>query len=102
MTQVVWLFGVEKSQISSQVLYCYISVRIRTNEKICFLNVIHGDIDPLVPVTGGHDTHQNVPDAELMIIEGMGHDLPKGAWDQIVKGIASLTDQAKTKIEKDA
>jgi pimeloyl-ACP methyl ester carboxylesterase len=64
--------------------------------------VIHGDIDPLVPVTGGHDTHQNVPDAELMIIEGMGHDLPKGAWDQIVKGIASLTDQAKTKIEKDA
>jgi len=50
-------------------------------------------------VTGGHDTHQNVPDAELMIIEGMGHDLPKGAWDQMVKGIASLTDQAKTKVE---
>jgi pimeloyl-ACP methyl ester carboxylesterase len=58
--------------------------------------VIHGDIDPLVPVTGGHDTHQNVPDAELMIIKGMGHDLPKGAWSQIVKGVASITDQTNT------
>jgi len=56
--------------------------------------VIHGDIDPLVPVTGAHDTHQNVPGAELMIIEGMGHDMPKGAWHQIVEGITSLTHQA--------
>ena len=56
--------------------------------------VIHGDIDPLVPVTGAHDTHQNVPGAKLMIIEGMGHDMPKGAWHQIVEGITSLTHQA--------
>ena len=56
--------------------------------------VIHGDIDPLVPVTGAQDTHQNVPGAELMIIEGMGHDMPKGAWHQIVEGITSLTHQA--------
>ena len=58
--------------------------------------VIHGDIDPLVPVTGAHDTHQNIPGAQLMIIEGMGHDMPKGAWSQVVKGIATLTHQAKT------
>ena len=31
-----------------------------------------------------------------MIIEGMGHDMPKGAWSQVVKGIATLTHQAKT------
>ncbi len=55
--------------------------------------VVHGDIDPLVPVTGGHDTHQNVPGAELLIIEGMGHDMPKGVWGQIVEGVALLTRQ---------
>ena len=58
--------------------------------------VIHGDVDPLVPITGAHDTHQNVPGAELMIIEGMGHDMPTGAWSQIVKGVALLTHQTNT------
>jgi pimeloyl-ACP methyl ester carboxylesterase len=62
--------------------------------------VIHGDIDPLVPVTGAHDTHQNVPGAELMIIEGMGHDMPKGAWHQIVEGITSLTHQANATVPR--
>lgn len=57
--------------------------------------VIHGDIDPLVPVTGGYDTHQNVPGAKLMIIEGMGHDMPEGAWSRVVEGIATLTHQAR-------
>jgi pimeloyl-ACP methyl ester carboxylesterase len=38
--------------------------------------VIHGDADPLVPITGGHDTAEAIPGAELLVIEGMGHDLP--------------------------
>ncbi len=58
--------------------------------------IIHGDADPLVPITGAHDTHQNIPGAVLMIIEGMGHDMPTGAWSQIVKGIALLTHQTNT------
>ena len=53
--------------------------------------VIHGTGDPLVPVTGGIDTHENIEGAELMLIEGMGHDLPRETWNQIVDGIASLT-----------
>ena len=53
--------------------------------------VIHGTDDPLVPVTGGIDTHENIEGAELMLIEGMGHDLPRETWNQIVGGIAALT-----------
>jgi pimeloyl-ACP methyl ester carboxylesterase len=53
--------------------------------------VIHGDIDPLVPVDGAHDTHASLPNAELLIIEGMGHDLPMGAWERIVGAIAART-----------
>ncbi len=56
--------------------------------------VIHGRDDPLIPLTGGLDTHQNIPNAGLLVIDGMGHDLPLGAWDQIVNEISVLTSGA--------
>jgi pimeloyl-ACP methyl ester carboxylesterase len=54
--------------------------------------VIHGKNDPLVPVEGGVDTADAVPGARLLVIEGMGHDLPRGAWPQIIDAIASVAD----------
>ena len=56
--------------------------------------VIHGDADPLVPVEGGIDTAKAIPGATLLIVEGMGHDLPMGAWDRIVDGIAAHVKNA--------
>jgi pimeloyl-ACP methyl ester carboxylesterase len=49
--------------------------------------VIHGDIDPLIPVEGGIDTAQAIPGAQLLIIEGMGHDLPPVIWPQVIEAI---------------
>lgn len=49
--------------------------------------VIHGDADPLVPVEGGIDTADSIPGAELMIIEGMGHDLPPAVAPQVIEAI---------------
>ena len=53
--------------------------------------VIHGKADPLVPVTGGQDTHEAITGSELLLIEGMGHDLPVGTWDEIVPSISAFT-----------
>ena len=54
--------------------------------------VIHGTDDPLVPVEGGKDTAKAIPGAQLMLIEGMGHDLPHGgAWPRIVEAITAHT-----------
>jgi len=54
--------------------------------------VIHGSDDPLLPVEDGKDTAEAVPGAELIIIEGMGHDLPHGgAWPQIIDAIVDHT-----------
>lgn len=39
--------------------------------------VIHGEDDPLVPLQGGIDTAEAIPGADLHILNGMGHDLPK-------------------------
>ncbi|CAN5278314.1 alpha/beta hydrolase [soil metagenome] len=37
--------------------------------------VIHGKEDPLIPVEHGIKTAQVIPNAELLLLEGMGHDV---------------------------
>jgi pimeloyl-ACP methyl ester carboxylesterase len=52
--------------------------------------VVHGESDPLVPVTGGRDTADAIPGAELMLIEGMGHDMPREVQPRIADAIHAL------------
>ncbi len=56
--------------------------------------VIHGQDDPLIPVEAGKDTARVIPGASLLIINGMGHDMPKGAWAEIVDAISKHAVQA--------
>lgn len=51
--------------------------------------VIHGDADPLVPVECGLDTHKSIPGAKLLLIPGMGHGLPPGAWLKMIDAVAA-------------
>ena len=46
--------------------------------------VIHGDKDKLVPPSGGRATARAIPGARLLFIRGMGHDIPRGAWPQLL------------------
>jgi len=50
--------------------------------------VIHGLDDPLVPVEAGRETAAIIPNAELEIIEGMGHNIPGPLVPRLVKLIA--------------
>jgi pimeloyl-ACP methyl ester carboxylesterase len=50
--------------------------------------VIHGTDDPLIPAEGGKDTAAHVEGAELMLVEGMGHDFPAPLIPMLVKSIA--------------
>ena len=45
--------------------------------------VIHGGADPLIGVSGGEATASAVPDAELVVFEEMGHDIPPALWPAI-------------------
>jgi pimeloyl-ACP methyl ester carboxylesterase len=57
--------------------------------------VIHGTQDPLMPVEGGKDTAKAIKGAHLILIEGMGHDIPHGgAWPRIVEEISAHTLRA--------
>ncbi|MGY2129052.1 alpha/beta fold hydrolase [Blastococcus sp. SYSU DS0617] len=51
--------------------------------------VIHGSDDALVNVAGGRATAAAVPGAELVIIDGMGHDLPRDLWPQLTERITT-------------
>jgi pimeloyl-ACP methyl ester carboxylesterase len=56
--------------------------------------VIHGRADRLVNPSGGRATAKAIPGARLLMIDGMGHDLPRGAWPQIVEAIAGNAARA--------
>jgi pimeloyl-ACP methyl ester carboxylesterase len=43
------------------------------------------------PVEAGKATAAAIPGASLVLIEGMGHDMPPGAWPRIVDAISDLT-----------
>jgi pimeloyl-ACP methyl ester carboxylesterase len=56
--------------------------------------VIHGDQDPLVNVSGGRATAQAIPGAELVVVRGMGHDMPRQLWPQITDAIVGTAHAA--------
>ncbi|HVS12995.1 MAG TPA: alpha/beta hydrolase [Thermoanaerobaculia bacterium] len=57
--------------------------------------VIHGEDDRLVPVAGGHDTARAIAGSRLVLIPGMGHDLPRPAWPRLVEEIAGHARRAE-------
>lgn len=57
--------------------------------------VIHGLADKMVHVSGGRATSAAVPGSELLLIDGMGHDLPQPLWTQMVEAIRRNADRAK-------
>ena len=57
--------------------------------------VIHGKADPLVPVEGGRDTAAAIPGAELVEIEGMGHDIPVPLYGAVIDAIARVAERAR-------
>lgn len=58
--------------------------------------VVHGADDPLIPVEGGRDTAAHIPGAELLVIDGMGHDLPRPIWPQLADAITANARKATT------
>jgi pimeloyl-ACP methyl ester carboxylesterase len=63
--------------------------------------VIHGAEDPLIQVSGGRATAAAIPGAELVVIEGMGHDLPSALFPDITDHIAALVRRAEVGVGSD-
>jgi pimeloyl-ACP methyl ester carboxylesterase len=56
--------------------------------------VLHGADDPLIHVSGAEATARAVPGARLVVVPGMGHDLPEPAWPTLVDAIVDNARRA--------
>lgn len=56
--------------------------------------VIHGRDDPLVDLACAEDVQKTIPGAEMLVIDGMGHDYPDGAVPQIADAVLDNAKRA--------
>lgn len=49
--------------------------------------IVHGAIDPLIPVAAAFDLMRRIPGARLEVVPGMGHDLPTALLPQLADSI---------------
>jgi len=56
--------------------------------------VVHGSADRMVRPSGGRATAKAIPGAQLMMIRGMGHDLPRAVWPRLTAAIAEHAARA--------
>jgi pimeloyl-ACP methyl ester carboxylesterase len=56
--------------------------------------VIHGLADRMVHVSGGRATAAAIPGAELLLVDGMGHDLPRPLFTTFADAIRRTADRA--------
>ncbi|MFI9722375.1 alpha/beta fold hydrolase [Streptomyces sp. NPDC052396] len=57
--------------------------------------VIHGAEDVMCDISGGRATAAAIPGAELVVIKGLGHNLPRELWPRISTLIAGLVRRAE-------
>jgi pimeloyl-ACP methyl ester carboxylesterase len=56
--------------------------------------VLHGDADPLLRPAAGRDTAAAIAGARLLILPGVGHDLPEAIWPRVAAEVRALADSA--------
>jgi pimeloyl-ACP methyl ester carboxylesterase len=56
--------------------------------------VVHGTHDKMVHVSGGRATSRAIPGSELLLVPGMGHDVPRDLYDTFVDAIRRVADRA--------
>jgi pimeloyl-ACP methyl ester carboxylesterase len=57
--------------------------------------VIHGELDPLIPVAAGRATAAAIEGSELLVLEDMAHDLPRPLWPRIANAIAEHVERVE-------
>lgn len=62
--------------------------------------VIHGFDDAMCEVSGGRATAAAIPQSKLVLIKGMGHNLPTGLWREIAEHIADIIRVGEARIRR--
>jgi pimeloyl-ACP methyl ester carboxylesterase len=57
--------------------------------------IIHGAEDPVFPLGHARAMEKEIPGARLLVLEGIGHELPRAVWDMVVPAILEQTSQPR-------
>ena len=57
--------------------------------------VLHGDRDPILRVSAARATAKAIDGARLVVLPGVGHDLPTALWPDVAREVRQLADQAR-------
>ena len=58
----------------------------------CPALVVHGSLDPCLPLPHGEAVHAAVPGSRLVVLEDAGHELPAALWDTFTEALLTHTD----------
>ena len=53
--------------------------------------VIHGADDPMFPPAHGEALAAAIPGSTLLLIDGLGHEFPPSAWDEVLPALVDVT-----------
>ena len=53
--------------------------------------VVHGSDDPMFPPAHGEALAAAIPGAELLVLDGLGHEFPRSAWDEVLPALIEVT-----------
>jgi pimeloyl-ACP methyl ester carboxylesterase len=56
--------------------------------------VVHGQEDKVIGVSGGRATAAAIPGARLLVVPGLGHELPPGFWPVLADALVETADRA--------
>jgi pimeloyl-ACP methyl ester carboxylesterase len=51
--------------------------------------IIHGECDPVLPLAHGIRASRLIPGAKLHVVPGLGHELPRPVWGEVIDVIAA-------------
>jgi pimeloyl-ACP methyl ester carboxylesterase len=62
--------------------------------------VIHGLDDVMRDVSGGRATAAAIPQSKLVLIKGLGHNLPPGLWSEVADQIADIVRMGEARLRR--
>jgi pimeloyl-ACP methyl ester carboxylesterase len=60
--------------------------------------VIHGFDDVMCDASGGRATAAAIPQSKLVLIKGLGHNLPQALWPEIIQHIADIVRLGEARV----